>query len=751
METLFAWLHLADIHLRFGPADSSDPALIRERLIEDASRLVQGAVQPEAILVTGDLAFDGRVYADVDAWLGRLATALGRGPGDVYMVPGNHDVDREADRDRSVSRLVQSLREGHDALDVALEDLGDRALLARRLQFYLSSATQTSGASLYWHRIRPGRRCPIRLVGLNTALLATSDDDRGKLRVGAEQLSMLSAPNGELVLALMHHPPDGGWLADEKVVAAALSAHAHVTLAGQAHEPVMTVPGYKGPTVIAGTSLDGDRTAFSYNMGAILADDDGTLMLRLWPRRWSSKIKDFRTDVESVPDGQLSLNTHVSGKLQEGGPTKPSLVAGSTQESTVSAIPDIDRRAAYLTSVDIDNIRSIRSLHWRAPSSPGWHVIIGDNGSGKSTVLRCIGVALLVERQGPRRPDPDTYIALRIDFGTWVRANETFGRIAITAEDPEGVPAGKMSSVAELHRGAASFDVEGSAHACFTAGFGPFRRFAGGDPDYERQFTSLPRVTRHLSLFDERTSMTNSLRWLMDLQFKALADASNASFLERLKAFINQDCFLPNKVTFHHITPDAVVFRDATGADVSIEDLSDGYRSILSLTIELIRQLATHYSADQIFDLDSRVIIVPGIVLIDEADAHLHPTWQREIGVRLKKLFPRIQFIVTTHSPLVCQAADSVFRLPRPGTDEEGRLLEGVELDRLRFGNVLDAYGTGVFGRITRSEEGQEMLERLADLDRKEIEEGLNAPEEQEQEHLRAIFPTGRAAREARR
>ena len=244
--------------------------------------------------------------------------------------------------------------------------------------------------------------------------------------------------------------------------------------------------------------------------------------------------------------------------------------------------------------------------------------------------------------------------------------------------------------------------------------------------------------------------MTETIRWLKDLQFKALTDPSNATFLERVKEFVNQEGLLPNQVRLHDIGPDVVVFRDANGSRVAIEELSDGYRSILSLTMELVRQLAVHHGPNQIFDMSAQKVIAPGIVLIDEADAHLHPTWQQEIGVRLKRLFPRIQFIVTTHSPLVCQAADSVFRLPRPGTDEEGRMLEGVELDRLRYGNVLDAYGTGVFGRITRSEEGQEKLERLADLNHREIEEGLSEEEEEEQERLRAIFPTGRPGREAR-
>jgi hypothetical protein len=138
-------------------------------------------------------------------------------------------------------------------------------------------------------------------------------------------------------------------------------------------------------------------------------------------------------------------------------------------------------------------------------------------------------------------------------------------------------------------------------------------------------------------------------------------------------------------------------------------------------------------------------VIAPGVVLIDEVDAHLHPTWQRQIGKSLRTLFPRIQFIVTTHSALVCQgAADgfgSIFRLPQPGVeDDDGQMLEGVELNRILYGDVLDAYGTAAFGSVQRSAEGQKKYDRLAELNVKEMHVGLSAEEKAEQKELRAIF-----------
>jgi hypothetical protein len=72
------------------------------------------------------------------------------------------------------------------------------------------------------------------------------------------------------------------------------------------------------------------------------------------------------------------------------------------------------------------------------------------------------------------------------------------------------------------------------------------------------------------------------------------------------------------------------------------------------------------------------------------------PSWQRRIGLFLRECFSAIQFIVTTHSPLVCQAAEvgTLFQLPCPGSSDEGRMVTGTELDRLLHGDLVEAYDT---------------------------------------------------------
>ncbi|MCP3143041.1 AAA family ATPase [Pyxidicoccus xibeiensis] len=426
----------------------------------------------------------------------------------------------------------------------------------------------------------------------------------------------------------------------------------------------------------------------------------------------------------------------------------------------------------YLKKAVLTNIRSIDALEWELPSSAatlaGWHVIIGDNGAGKSSVLRAIALALV---------GPQEAIALRQDWNEWLRWKAQFGSIQLTMDwdkswdffAGEGLSPMAGHLLAELTLARVSSNPEqaelwraiqlpapdnnvwGDGYGWFCASYGPFRRFTGGNKDQEKLFISNPRLARHLSVFGESVALTESLEWLRLLQFKRLEGGGDEGvLLDLLKQFINQPDFLPHDARLESISSNGVRFVDGNGCDVPVENLSDGYRSILSMTFELIRQLVKTYGVAKVFSPGAPTTVrVPGVVLIDEIDVHLHPTWQRRVGHWFRKHFPNIQFIVTTHSPLICQAATvgSIFRLPRPGSQERGGMVTGVARDRLLYGNVLDAYGTGAFGDVpTRSPEALVQLERLAILNQKELAEGLTEGERSEQQGLRARLPTAASA-----
>jgi hypothetical protein len=266
-------------------------------------------------------------------------------------------------------------------------------------------------------------------------------------------------------------------------------------------------------------------------------------------------------------------------------------------------------------------------------------------------------------------------------------------------------------------------------------------------------YYSDPRAAAHLSVFGEDVALTEAIDWLKNLHVKTLENTSslqnqddiNGDILQSLKSFLNEGGLLPHGATLNSISSEGVFFMDGNKNIVDVTQMSDGYRSILSLTFELIRQMIRSYGHKAVFNnfrKGNYIIDLPGVVLIDEIDAHLHPSWQAKIGDWFLKVFPKLQFIVTTHSPLICRASEngSVWRMKAPGSEYPSGQVIGIEKQRLIYGDLLDAYGTELFGKnITQSQSGQHLTERLAELNMKSFKNKLSDQEQKELENLKNI------------
>ena len=96
-----------------------------------------------------------------------------------------------------------------------------------------------------------------------------------------------------------------------------------------------------------------------------------------------------------------------------------------------------------------------------------------------------------------------------------------------------------------------------------------------------------------------------------------------------------------------------VRFEDGHAAPWS--ELSDGYHVFIALVADMARRAVM---LNQVDGVDAPAL-VEGLVLIDELDLHLHPSWQRVALPRLREAFPRLQLVVTTHSPQVLSSAEN--------------------------------------------------------------------------------------------
>jgi len=414
----------------------------------------------------------------------------------------------------------------------------------------------------------------------------------------------------------------------------------------------------------------------------------------------------------------------------------------------------------YIKKVKIRNIRSINNFNMEFDSLAGWHVIIGDNGSGKSSIIRAIALALVGQNDAHALSSFE-------DFSNWLHPNEKKGTISIDAirdndfdkpkytmkKDPiaistislERVPGnGKVTINGKVTPDNALWGKHANS-GWFAAAYGPFRRLRGGVEVFAHLISSRPRLASCLTAFRDDVALTQLISWLKDLALDAPKKATAKSTLENIITFVNIAKLLPgDAVLLDDIDSDGIKLRDSNGVSVSLYEMSDGYRSVLSMTLDIMRFLIDTYGTERVFEQKEKGIIdLPGVVLIDEVDAHLHPTWQTRIGHWFIKYFPNIQFIVTTHSPLVCRASEngSIWRLGIPGSEYKSGEVTGTDKNRLIYGNILDAYGTDVFGKsITISDEGNAKRKEMGELNIKSI---LGEEIDKEKlDNLKQIFPT---------
>ena len=266
-----------------------------------------------------------------------------------------------------------------------------------------------------------------------------------------------------------------------------------------------------------------------------------------------------------------------------------------------------------------------------------------------------------------------------------------------------------------------------TARGWFSAGYGPMRRLTGSSSESMRFSVGRGSVSRFVTLFREDAALSESEAWLKTNYSRWLESKSPELdlLLESVKELLGDD-LLPQGMKISKLTVDHVYLCDGQGVELPMRDISDGCRGVYATVLDLIHGMYEVYGIDNLFSRDSfgkLHIALPGVVFIDEIEAHLHPSWQRDIPEWFKKHFPNVQFFVTTHSPLVAQAADpnGVFLLPSAGdTSSVPYALSAEEVDRLRLGRAEKTLLGVAFGlKSVRSNWATTQIEKWKKLNAK--------------------------------
>lgn len=244
-------LHLSDIH--FKEPDCLEPQTDPERPYRTRLRVDLVALCTEktidAILVSGDIAFKGHPseFVAADAWLKDLATVSGCRPDRIYVVPGNHDVDRSVCRSSmAISNAQAAIANAHHlrretVLRTQLKDPDSGPALFKSLAAYNAFASPlgcfVSPAQPYWSYNLDdlGGGVTLRLHGLTSTLISgleDRDDQPGRLYLSPLQTVLDPEPD-VLNLVMSHHPPR--WFLDEHAVDDAVNDRAPLQFFGHEH------------------------------------------------------------------------------------------------------------------------------------------------------------------------------------------------------------------------------------------------------------------------------------------------------------------------------------------------------------------------------------------------------------------------------------------------------------------------------------------------------------------------------------
>jgi len=154
---------------------------------------------------------------------------------------------------------------------------------------------------------------------------------------------------------------------------------------------------------------------------------------------------------------------------------------------------------------------------------------------------------------------------------------------------------------------------------------------------------------------------------------------------------------------------------EKNGISLNVSQLSDGEKCTMALFGDLARRLTLANPNKE------NPLLGEGVVLIDEIELHMHPAWQRNILKKLRTTFPNVQFIITTHSPIVLNEVDDNYKVFYLSSDSEGvEITEYDRMDGFDANYILEEF----MGTSSQNEATQKLINSIYSyIQRKEYEE----------------------------
>ncbi len=284
-----------------------------------------------------------------------------------------------------------------------------------------------------------------------------------------------------------------------------------------------------------------------------------------------------------------------------------------------------------IKELDINGIGGIQKLH--LTFNENFNVICGSNGVGKTTILNIISNSFGTQSQLKRKSN-----MLHGTYNIVVTKHQNDFSMNTNIDNYEPETLCYPNNFSQFSKDLLSFGINRDIkYSSLNA--------IQKDPDRDNGISSYLAVD-NISSDDIKNWFAN--RFLFSIHKDSLPLSQIKDHQLAQKTF----SILDPKITFKTVLSNSFeILLSTDDGDLYFEYLSSGYKSCIYIILGIIKEIEYRFFKDNLTATD-----FDGVILIDEIDLHLHPTWQAQLIHALKEIFPVAQFIVTTHSPSVLQS-----------------------------------------------------------------------------------------------
>jgi energy-coupling factor transporter ATP-binding protein EcfA2 len=285
----------------------------------------------------------------------------------------------------------------------------------------------------------------------------------------------------------------------------------------------------------------------------------------------------------------------------------------------------------FLKRIEIKNFKAITDLALDFPdpriddskllTEEPWLLLLGENGVGKSTLLQAIALTLMGSDYLKRFKIKPLDILNRKAKAGWVKLFYHGGE-----------------SPFKINFNATKITCDHTNTPTYLLGYGSTRLSFTQGLETERIYKNV----KVKNLFIPESALTNASKWIVSLNNRAKRNSGQKKIFDWVGLAVKDLLLLQGKEKM--VVENGKVLIQYSGSHKSdLTQLSDGYKSVVTVAVDIIQALIRGKAT---------IETAQGIVLIDEIGTHLHPRWKMQVVTRLRKVFPHVQFIVTTHDPL---------------------------------------------------------------------------------------------------